>query len=78
MVSWKFEFPPSMMTSPCSSDFTSSAIVSSTGLPAGTMIQTTRRGRSWPTTPFRSRAGVAPSFAYFSTTSAARSYATTW
>ena len=38
----KFELPPSMMTSPFDKPGSSCAIVSSTGLPAGTMIQTMR------------------------------------
>ncbi len=40
--SLKLELPPSMMTSPSVMCALSASIVSSTGSPAGTMIQTTR------------------------------------
>ena len=42
MVSWKNELPPSMMMSPFSSRGVSSAITSSMGLPAFTMMKAFR------------------------------------
>jgi pyruvate/2-oxoglutarate dehydrogenase complex dihydrolipoamide acyltransferase (E2) component len=50
---------------------------SSTGAPAGTMIQITRGVSSCRTTSSRSFAGAAPSFWYFVTTAGSRSNATT-
>ena len=51
-----------MMMSPLASVGTKLSIVSSTGAPAGTMIQTMRGPFSFATTSLRSLAGVAPSF----------------
>src|SRR5688572_7471886 len=52
-------------------------MVSSTGSPAGTMIQTTRGASSFFTTSARDVAPVAPSLAYRCTDSAVWAYATT-
>src|SRR5207245_183743 len=56
----KFELPPSMTMSPRVRCGTSCSMVLSTGAPAGTMTQTTRRGASCLATSARSFAVLTP------------------
>src|SRR5438128_1170836 len=70
----KFELPPSMTTSPRARCGTSWSMVLSTGAPAGTITQTTRRGGRSRATSARSFAALTPFPTCALTASALRSY----
>ena len=70
------ELPPSMTMSPRERRDFSSAIESSTGLPAGIISQTTRGAASFATTSFSDAAPVAPCDSASRTESALRAKAT--
>src|SRR6266702_2686357 len=70
----KFELPPSMTMSPLARCGTSCSMVLSTGAPAGTITQTTRRGASCFATSARSLAPFDPLATCAFTASALESY----